>query len=161
MKGSLTSEARDVTVPVVSTDPKSTTRKDTRRSSTVCVWGPQSIVYEYQYYFIGSLEIYARSLWGTLNVSAGLWIGQSSSCGNVIFSQVSVYHSVWGRVPMMHLTLPHREPPTPSIQGPFQALVSPLLVTSGDQDWRLVQTYSFEEPTQALLTSGGWLLQHV
>ena len=44
-------------------------------NSTVCVWGPQSIVYEYQYCFIGSLEIYARSHWGTLNVSAGLWIG--------------------------------------------------------------------------------------
>ena len=90
MKSSLTSEARDVPVPVVSTDPKSTTRKDTRRSSTVCVWGTQSIVCEYQYYFIGSLEIYARSLRGTLNMSAGLWIGQYCSCIHPLLSLSNV-----------------------------------------------------------------------
>ena len=65
---------------------------------------------------------------------------------------------------MMHWTSPCMEPlfqaqswPQAPIQNPHSC--APLLVKSGGQDWRPVQTCSLEDPL--VLTLGCWLLKHI
>lgn len=55
---------------MVSTDLKPTFYEDTEKVQNLCLEAKQSIVYEYQFNFSGSLEICALGLRGVLNVSA-------------------------------------------------------------------------------------------
>ena len=86
------------------------------------------------------------------------------NCGNVIFSRLSVCHSVAERegtmwpLPMMHWTSPYSISsfvqelswPSPFVQGStWPGPHRSLLVTSGGQDWGPVQTSSLEDLTPA------------
>ena len=80
---------------------------------------------------------------------------QKWGCGKVMFSVMSVYSKrvfMWP-VPMMHLG--------PALQPPLYNFLTqtPSSVTSGDREWRPVETCSFEDLTvQALCLSIWWLV---
>ena len=100
-------------------------------------------------------------------------------------SHMTIAHDVLGlTIQDPHFLAPWTGTPQPwpcSVQGPSSPSHAPLLVTSGAQDQRLIQSCSLEEPlllvtssgqdcgpiqTHSLedslvLTSGGWLLKHV
>ena len=105
------------------------------------------------------------------------------NCGKVMFSVVSVSHSVhsggvgWGgggeglmwSLPMMYCTSPNRDPghgtsmyidPPPypgTIRHGTSLYRDTMLVISGGQDWRPVQTCSLQElPPPVVLTSGSY-----
>ena len=71
------------------------------------------------------------------------------SCGKVMFTQVSVCHSVQEGSPCDHYSWMHwtslYRPPSPTLTPDIRP--SPTqLVTSGDHHWRSVQTCSLEKP---------------
>ena len=83
------------------------------------------------------------------------------SCGKVMFSLASVCHSVWWGWRGSHVIMTH-DALDLTIQGPLLYRALPLLlVTSGRQDWRRVETCSLEESSPPVVTSGGSLLKHV
>ena len=76
-----------------------------------------------------------------------------------MFSFVSVCRSVQREVTITHddWTSPCRDPrsPAPLDRGPVWGRSAPPLVTSGDQDWRPVQTCPPKDHSLLLVTSGG------
>ena len=115
---------------------------------------------------IGDIKVYCFQSIMTWN---HIDIARQGSCGKVMFSQVSVCHSVHGRgtshaswdrwgTSQMPYYLPQNTLPLHQDSHPWYTL-PPGIVTSGGDYWRRVQTCSFENipyPLGVLSSGSNW-----
>ena len=114
-------------------------------------------------HYISFRYLVFTELYHSQDVELNIIPARQRSFGKIMFSVMSVCVSVsqeglmWP-LPMIYWASLCSSPPLPQ----YRALaLDPLLVTSGGQDWRPVQTCSPKQTPPPGLTSGHWLLKHV